>query len=278
MEPFHFGAAPFIIAAEGELMNLSGSKVLDGEFRLRDIIYKVTRTFLSAVYENMELVLFPEVVARTEDPAVEYEMRSVRLYHNNGFRAHVAAFGELKGKRFVWTDEYNEDEEEAGFLCVQEHESVQKGTIEILEADTERLTIKWSGEAVVGWSEKYGGNVPFETVFTVRLPDRVTYCLDAFSGTEMKIDDSTCLKLLNLEEFNQEAARVSETRAWEDFNTVLRFCLTFEGRDYMGEVVFTNGKNHHELKMEPGCPRKIWFRHVDYNLRARYEVFSFEIE
>ena len=77
------------------MMNLSGSKVLDGEFRLRDIIYKVTRTFLSAVYENMELVLFPEVEARTEDPAVEYEMRSVRLYHNNGFRAHAAAFGEL---------------------------------------------------------------------------------------------------------------------------------------------------------------------------------------
>ncbi len=154
---------------------------------------------------------------------------------------------------------------------------MREGTIEILDVDGERLTVKWSGKAVVGWSRKYGDNVPFVTIFTVKIPDTITYCLDAFLGTEMKIDEKTCLAILNLEEFNQEVIRVSETGAWEDFNTVLRFCLTFEGRDYEGEVIFTNGKNNHELRLEPGCPRKVQFRNVDYNLRARYEMFSFEI-
>lgn len=258
-------------------MNLFNPKVSEGEFQLKDITYKVTRTSLGAHYENMELVLFPDVEARTEDQAVEYEMRSLHLYHNNGFHTRANAFWELKGEKFVWTDEYNEDDEEAGFLYVQEHESVREGTIEILDVDGERLTVKWSGKAVVGWSRKYGDNVPFETIFTVKIPDTITYCLDAFSGTEMKIDERTCLAILNLEEFNQEVIRVSETGAWEDFNTVLRFCLTFEGRDYEGEVIFTNGKNNHELRLEPGCPRKVRFRNVDYNLRARYEMFSFEI-
>ena len=72
-----------------------GSKVSEGEFRLKDITYKVTKAFLGAHYENMELVLFPDVEARTRDENVEYEMRLVRLYHNNGFRTGSAAFREL---------------------------------------------------------------------------------------------------------------------------------------------------------------------------------------
>ena len=255
-----------------------GSKVSEGEFRLKDITYKVTKAFLGAHYENMELVLFPDVEARTRDENVEYEMRLVRLYHNNGFRTGSAAFRELKGKKFIWTEEYNEAGEEAGFFYVQEHESVGQGTIEILEADAQKLTIKWSGKADVGWSRKYGSNAPFETIFMVKIPDKVTFCLDAFRSDEMRIDEKTCLKLLNLEEFNQEVARVSESGDWDKFNTVLRFCLTCGDRDYEGEVIFTDGKNHHELRMEPGCPRKVMFKNVGFNLGAGYEMFFWEIE
>ena len=259
-------------------MDLFRSEVSEGEFRLKDILYTVTESCLGVHYENMELVLFPEVEAKTEEESVEYEMRYVRLYHNNGFCTHTGSFPELKGKKFVWTEEYNEDGEEAGFFYVQEHESVEEGTIEILEADTRKLTVRWSGKAVVGWSREYGDQVPFETIFTVEIPDKIVHCLDAFRSEEMKIDENTCLVLLNLEEFNQEVKRVSETRMWDDFNTVLRFRLTCGDRDYAGEVIFTNGKNHHELIMEPGCPRKIRFRNVDYNLRAGYEMFSFEVD
>ena len=66
-----------------------------------------------------------------------------------------------------------------------------QGTIEILEADAQKLTIKWSGKADVGWSRKYGSNVPFETIFMVKIPDKVTFCLDAFRSDEMRIDEKT---------------------------------------------------------------------------------------
>ncbi len=45
----------------------------------------------------------------------------------------------------------------------------------------------------------------------------------------------------------------------------------------MREVFFTNGKNNFELKMHEDCPKKIKFRGVDYNLRVKYEMFTFEI-
>lgn len=248
----------------------------EGQFVLKDIVYQITSASLSAYYQNMELVLFPTISAKADD-TVEYEMRCVHLYHNNGFHTHTHDFRELKGKKFVWSEEYNAEGEEAGTLCVQEHEPVRKGTIEILNAENGQLTIQWSGKAYVGWDRKYGDNVPFETIFTVKIPDTRKYCLDAFQSTKMKIDEETQLELLNLEEFNQEVRRVSETRAWDSFNTILKFKLTYENIDYLGEIQFTNGKNNFELHISEDCPKRISFQNVDYNLKVNYEMFTFEI-
>ena len=85
------------------------------------------------------------------------------------------------------------------------------------------------------------------------------------------------LEILNLAEFNKEVERVSESRQWDDFNTVLEFCLTQEGKEYQGEVIFIDGKNNFKLNMDENCPVKLEFRGVDYNLRVNYEVFLFEV-
>ena len=256
-------------------MKLFGKSASEGQFILKDITYRVIQASLGAYYQDMELVLFPEVEA--EDDHVEYDMRHVRLYHNNGFNTHISNFSELCGRKFIWESECNAAEEEAGTLCVQEHEAVREGTIEILKVENGQITIKWSGKADVGWSRKYGSKVPFETIFTAKIPDAVNYCLDAFKSTKLKIDKETCLEILNLEEFNVEVERVSETRVWDSFNTVLQFKLIYANKEYLGEVLFTNGKNNFELKMDEDCPKKIKFRGVDYNLRVKYEMFTFEI-
>lgn len=249
----------------------------NGQFVLKDILYSVTDSHLSAQYQNMELILYLEVRAKTEEPHVEYNMSSVHLYHNNGFNTHASDFNELKGRKFIWEDEYNEDDEEAGYFCVQEHEAVREGVIEILDVEDGQMTIKWSGKADVGWSRKYGSAVPFETIFTVNIPDTAVYTLDAFKSTKMIIDRETQLEVLNLQEFNQEIIRVCETRIWESFNTILKFKLIHNGSEYLGEVLFTNGKNNFELSIDKDCPKKVQFKGVDYNLKINYEMFSFSI-
>lgn len=247
----------------------------EGKFVLKDIVYDITDSFIGVGSENMEIFLFPEVNAETEDEDVEYDMNYVRLYHNNGFNTHISNFGELKGKSFVWDSEYNSDGEEAGFLYVQEHEDVTKGTIEILDVKDGRMTVKWSGLANVFWSEEYGENVPFETIFSASLPERMIYSLNTQNGIEMKVDELTRLEILNLEQFEEEVARVSATRQWDDFNTTLDFKLTYAHSDYFGTVIFTNGKNNYLLVFDENCPRKVNFEGV--GLEFGHEIFSFEI-
>lgn len=258
-------------------MGLFSPKATKGSFVLRDIIYQITGTSLHASYQNLGLVLFPKLEAKADREKVEYEMRHIHLYHNNGFQTHAPSFEALKGQQFIWTSEYNDQNEEAGTLCVQEHECVRKGTIEILDVENNELTIKWSGLADVGWNRKYGENVPFETIFSVKIPQRIPYTLDAIQSTKTQLDEHTLLEILNLPEFNQEVSRVSESCQWEDFNTILKFRVTRNGTDYLGEVCFKNGKNNFELHMDEKCPIKLSFRYVDFNLKARYEQFSFEI-
>lgn len=248
----------------------------EGEFVLKDIVYDITDSFVGVCSENMEIFLFPEINAETDDEDVEYDMNYVRLYHNNGFNTHISNFDELKGKSFVWDSEYNSDGEEAGFLYVQEHEDVTKGTIEILDVKDGSMTIKWSGLANVFWDEKYGENVPFETVFSASLPERMTYSLNTRNTVKMKIDEQTRLEILNLEQFEEEVTRVSATRQWDDFNTTLDFKLTYADSDYLGVVIFTNGKNNHMLVFDENCPKKVNFK--DVGLEMGYEIFYFEVE
>ena len=251
--------------------------VSQGQFRLKDLVYPVACASLSAHYENMELVVFPSVDAKTEDKDVEYEMRSVYLYHNNGFNTHCSAFEELIGKKFIWTEEYNDDEEEAGTLCVQEHEEVQKGTIEFLELKDETMLVRWSGEAVVGWNRKYGSHVPFDTIFSVEIPQKLSYVLDGAKSSEMKIDTDTTLKILNLEEFNRELEKMPSSGFWGDSVLELDFILIDKENHYNGNVIFDKAKNNHLTILEEGCPRDVNFRGLDYNLRVNYEMFHFGI-
>ncbi len=248
-----------------------------GKFVLKDIAYDITGTAMFAENADMEIILFPKVEAETKDENVEYEMSSICLYHNNGFNTHVSAFEELKGKRFVWDSEYNQDDEEAGFLCVQEHENVTKGTIEILDVKENLMTIRWSGLANVFWDDKYGENVPFESIFSVSLPETKTYKIDAYKSAGIKIDSDTQLEILDLDEFNEELVRLSNSRQWDQFNAVLKFKLTYSGIYYFGEVIFTNGKNNHITNFDERCPRKVCFINFDFNLQVNYEVFLFEI-
>lgn len=256
---------------------IKSQNVIKGQFVLKDILYSITSSHLSAEYQNMELILHLAVSAKAEKNDVDYDMSSVHLYHNNGFNTHVSNFNELKGKKFIWKDEYNEENEEAGNLCVQEHEAVRKGIIEILDIEAGQMIIKWSGKADVRWNRKYGDAVPFETIFTVNIPDTVDYTLDVFKSTKMIIDSETQLEVVNLQEFNQEIMRVCETRVWESFNTILKFKLIHNGREYFGEVMFTNGKNNFELSIDEDCPKKVQFKGVDYNLTINYEMFTFSI-
>ncbi len=256
----------------------SNFTISEGQFQLRDIIYPVTSTSLWAYYQDQNIILFPSVDAKTTDPQVEYEMRCVSLYHNNGFNTHCSTFAALKGKKFVWTSDTNIDEEEAGYFCVQEHECVQNGTIEILDVTSTTMTIHWSGEADVFWSEPYGSNVPFETIFTVELPTKISYALEPFQSTKTIINENTELELLNIDQFNEEVNRISASREWDQFNTVLEFRLICEGTGYNGTVVFTNGKNNHVTTMEENCPKKVCLESVNYNLKCQYEIFLFVIE
>lgn len=76
-------------------------------------------------------------------------MSYVRLYHNNSFHTHTPNLGEISRKKFIWKDEYNVEDEEAGTLYVQEHEAVREGIIEILNVENGHIAIKWSGKADV---------------------------------------------------------------------------------------------------------------------------------
>lgn len=250
---------------------------LNGKIKLKDIVYDITDCYCSASSRNGEIYLFPDIDAECSDENAEYELCSARLYHNNGFNTHAASFEELKGKKFVWDSEENSDGEEAGTLCVLEHEHLSSGTIEITEVKDEFVTIYWSGLANVYWSEEYGGDIPFETEFTVKLP-KLHYTVDAFKAANVKIDRDTRLEILNLDEFNEEVKRVSASRKWNDFNTVLKFKLIHLGKDYLGEVTFTNGKNNFVTVFDESCPRKVAFLGVDYNLRVNYEMFTFDID
>lgn len=125
---------------------------LNGKIKLKDIVYDITQCYCSANSRNGEIYLFPDIDAECSDKNVEYELRSVRLYHNNGFNTHAGTFEELKGKKFVWESEENADGEEAGTLYVLEHENLSSGTIRITDVSNGHMTARWSGLANIYWS------------------------------------------------------------------------------------------------------------------------------
>lgn len=97
-----------------------------------------------------------------EDDYDDYEEVSPRLYHNNGFSLDVRSWKAIEGMSKTWEEEYNENDEEAGCLCVFEHEDVTSGTIEFLKRQGTEFLIRWTGTANVYWDDEYGADVPFE--------------------------------------------------------------------------------------------------------------------
>lgn len=251
---------------------------MEEKFFLRDTAYDIIKTSINAEIEDMEIILFPEVRAKTNNENIDFELREVYLYHNNGFNTHTSDFQELKGKKFIWNSEYNENDEEAGFFYVLEHENVTKGTIEILDVKNNLITFKWSGQANIFWNDEYEENVSFETTFNAELPSKKLYKIDAFKSTKTKINNTTRLEILNLDEFNEEVVNISNSRKWDQFNTILKFRLICSNTDYFGEVVFTNGKINHVTNFDDNCPLKVIFKNASFNLDVKYEEFIFEID
>ncbi len=254
--------------------------VSENQLLLKDILYEVTRAELFAEYQDMELILRIEVEADTDENDVEYDMCMLHLYHNNGFNTHTATLAELEGKKFVWTSTCNEADEEAGYLCVQEHEDVEDGTIEIVCVDMQEkmMTIRWSGHATVRWNEKYGEGVPFETIFTVEFPEDMSYCINAYKFHKMQIDAETELELTNLEQFNKKLSDLSGCMPWTRNDMVLEFVLTHQEACYLGKVIFGDNKNEYTMELDAACPCTIEFLGMDYNLCVKYEMFYFDIQ
>lgn len=126
-----------------------------------------------------------------------YESVSPRLYHNNGFVLNISSWKELEGQTLVWESEYNANGEEAGFLCVFEHEAVTKGKIEFLERRGNVFWVRWSGTANVYWNDEYGEDVPFLFEGEVRFTG-----IGAYSDVELSEEEvrTAMRKYINMDE------------------------------------------------------------------------------
>ena len=113
-------------------------------FRLNGIEYTVGSCDISfdIIPHNQHLKMFIDIEAQTECNQIDFELRSVRLYHNNGFDIGGKSIRNLKGKRFEWKKASNWD---GGTLYVLEHEDVTSGIIEVLDISAESIKIKWTG-------------------------------------------------------------------------------------------------------------------------------------
>jgi len=58
-------------------------------FRLRNIEYDITSYSVSLNYEDTWIHMYIEVNAETQNQEIDFELRNVSLYHNNGFNKKV---------------------------------------------------------------------------------------------------------------------------------------------------------------------------------------------
>lgn len=222
---------------------------------LNDVSYKIVSSGIGVYETNEGIQLFPEVTAKNDQ--VEQELSEIHLYHNNGFQTGVKRIKELAGKKYVWEEAYNDQGEEAGFLCVLEHENVTQGIIEIMDVGRNEITLKWKGKANIFWSDSFGADVPFETVLQMKLPKKRRVTIDAYKTVNTKVNKDLEIELLNFPEVESAAYKMQETRIWTDFNVTLYFKVTYKGTEYLGNVVYTNGKNNYETFFDKSCSLKI---------------------
>lgn len=250
-----------------------------GTLTLGDLFYDVYETRAFVENQNMELYLALDVYASFRVKCQRGDksyLSDLQLFHDNNFNTHVTCYEELKDKKYVWENEFNEDGINAGCLNTVEYESVMKSTIEILDVNGNELTVHWTGDGGVYWAGY--GLEPFDTTFTVTLPEKVTYVIDVAKCTRVKLSENTELELLNIDDFRKESERIDATREWDDFNTVLKFKVIHGGMEYPGEIVFKNGMKKFTTLLDDKCPIALRLKDVNIHYTKEYEKFVFEID
>ena len=76
----------------------------------------------------------------------------------------------------------------------------------------------------------------------MKLPKKRRVTIDAYKTVKTKVNKDLEIELLNFPEVESAAYKMQETRIWTDFNVTLYFKVTYKGTEYLGNVVYTNGK------------------------------------
>lgn len=251
-------------------------------FKLKDIDYNVERCSVSFDIEpsNQKLIMFIEIDAKSNDESIDHELRNVYLYHNNGFQIGGKTLNKLNGKAFVWDKNRNSIGEEAGTMCVLEHENLTSGTIEILDITKDTIKIKWSGLANIYWNDEFGENVPFETEVCAKLPPIPKIkVVNGMETSSLKLDKDTVIELLNFEDLLKETDRCRELwrqndkSAWEKYNATLRIKVVHKGVEYLAQAEYKNSAIKCELIVDENCPKKLEI--VDTTIDTVFKKYNF---
>lgn len=235
-------------------------------FKLKGIDYNVEacRVSFNVDPDDQKLLMFIDIEAKNIDDTVEYELSKVYLYHNNGFRIGGKTLNKLKGKQFVWDEDYNSNGEEAGTMCVLEHENLSSGTIEILDVTKETIKLKWFGLANIYWNDEFGENVPFETEIETKLPEIPKIkVINGMATSTLKIDKDTVIELLNFQDLYNESERCTDLwrkndkEAWKKFDATLNIKVTHKGVEYLAKAIYKGAARKCELVVDENCPKTL---------------------
>ena len=138
------------------------------------------------------------------------------------------------------------------------------------------MIIKWEGFANVYWNEEFGENIPFETQFVVELPKTEKVRFNAYQTNRLKIDDNCEIELINFKDIEFAANKMQETREWTNFNTTLEFKIMYGDKEYLGKVIYTNGKNNYKTIIEENCPIQV--KHCGFSWSTKLKEFNFTFE
>ncbi|WP_310602880.1 hypothetical protein [Anaerosporobacter sp.] len=251
-------------------------------FILGDSTYNVYDTDLILEYVNNEISLYLEVIPDDKENIDEDWSISIE------FNTHVSTIEDLEDKKFVWNSQIDEFGENAGYISLYEI-NVKSGTIEIVSIKENKMTMKWYGVL------EGPDCSTFDMVFDVKIPEKSNYVIDVYKSVKTVIDHHTQLEILNIEDFNKELIKLSKSRkrtasklrtkldcifksSKYEFNAVLKFKLTIDKKEYLGEVIFRGDTIKHVTHLDESCPRRVIFKYVSWRLQSKLEQFSFGIE
>ena len=256
--------------------------------KLNNYEYKITAANVGFEMseDNKSLIMFLDIDGSYEGEDLDYELRTIRLYHNNGFHIGVKEPNKLIGKSFEWNEAYNNKGEEAGTLYVLEHEDVTSGKIDILDVTQDLIKVKWSGQANVFWNEECGENVSFEAEVEAKVPSvPKVKVINGFKETKLKIDKNTEIELLNFSDMVMEAERCKESylkndsNAWSTFDKALKLKLTYMKKEYYGEAVYQGSGTKCYTVFDDQCPLNVqitktamWIENEEYKFYILVEA------